>query len=717
MGTLNFRVRGMDCAEEISALQAELRPLDGVGALAFDLLNRKLTVELLDPRVTPELIRSAVARMGLTAEPWSERSDDGDASNQARRRRTVATMLSGSLVALGFALHGLQTGWSSALGAGSETASPLLARVAYLGAVVAGAWFVAPKAWHALRRARPDMNLLMCVAVAGAIGIGEWLEAATVAFLFAVSLSLEAWSLGRARNAIAALLALSPTKARVLGPGSSEELVDAALVPVGATVLVKPGEKFPLDGRLTRGRTTVNQAPITGESMPVAKELGSEVFAGTVNEEGAVEVATLKPYADSTLSQIAKMVGEAHSRRSRSEQWVERFARIYTPVVMVCALLVALVPPLMGGSWSAWFYEALVLLVIACPCALVISTPVTIVAGLVAAARQGVLVKGGVYLERPAHLSAIAMDKTGTLTQGRPQVRAVVPRSGHDGTELLTIAAALEAHSTHPLARAIIEHAAAQGIRPPPATDFQMLAGKGAHARIDGVDHWIGSHRYLEERGQEGDGAHAELEALATSGSSVVVVGREDHVCGYLALTDQLRPGAREALDELRAAGVTRIVMLTGDNRATAEVIGREAGVDEVRAELLPADKVRAMEELLAVHGSVAMVGDGVNDAPVLARSDLGIAMGAMGTAAAIETADVALMGDDLSRLGWLVRHSRRTLRIIHINVAASLAVKAVFAGLAMAGVASLWGAIAADMGVSLLVVLNALRLLGPGRR
>ncbi len=711
-----FLIRGMDCAEEISTLRAELTPLSGVRGLSFDLLNRKMTVDFEPPLASGDTIVSAVARTGMTAEPWAERTAEQSSTDDGRRKRALLTTASGALLAVGFAIHAITVGLRAALGADEGAGVPVTARAAYFGAAVLGAWFVAPKAWHALRRVRPDMNLLMCVAVLGAIGIGEWLEAATVAFLFAVSLSLEAWSIGRARKAIAALMALSPTKARVMGPGNNEELVDAASVPVGAIVLVKPGEKFPLDGRIVRGRTTVNQAPITGESMAVPKDVGSEVFAGTVSEDGAVEFATVKPFADSTLSQIAKMVGEAHARRSPSEQWVERFARIYTPTVMIAAILLAVVPPLLGGSWQRWFYEALVLLVIACPCALVISTPVSIVAALVAAARQGVLVKGGVHMEVPARLKAIALDKTGTLTEGRPRVGSVVPRAGHTEAELLAIAAAVEARSIHPLARAIVEYAAAQGIRPAPATDFQLLSGKGAHASVDGVEHWLGSHRYLEERGQESEDIHRELEALAVSGSTVVVVGRADHVCGYIALSDRLRPGTRETLDDLRRTGIGRIVMLTGDNRGTGEAIGREAGVDEVRAELLPQDKVRAIEELVREHGAVAMVGDGVNDAPALARSSLGIAMGVAGTDAALETADVALMGDDLSRVGWLVRHSRRTLRVIRENVVASLAVKAVFLVLSFSGHASLWGAIAADMGVSLLVVLNALRLLNPRR-
>ncbi|TAH39790.1 MAG: heavy metal translocating P-type ATPase [Planctomycetota bacterium] len=706
----------MDCAEEIATLREQLAALDGLKSLNFDLLQRRMTVELDPGGTSPEGVLAAVARTGMTAEPWEERGTEEGSTDSGRLRRAWTTAASGFLLALGFSTHVAGAGWRAAIGGEEGTGAPLVARCAFLASTVLGAWFVAPKAWLALRRARLDMNLLMCVAILGAIGIGEWFEAATVAFLFAVSLALESWSIGRARKAIAALMTLSPSRARVLGPGNNEELVDAASVAVGAFVVVKPGEKFPLDGRIVRGRTTVNQAPITGESVPVLKEEGSEVFAGTVNEESAVEVRTVKPFADSTLSQIAKMVGEAHARRSPSEQWVERFARIYTPTVMAAAVLLAVVPPLLGGLWEKWFYQALVLLVIACPCALVIATPVSVVAALAAAARQGVLVKGGAYLEAPARLVAIALDKTGTLTEGRPRVSAVVPRAGHDEAELLAIAAAVEMRSTHPLARAIVEHAAQKGIRPVPATDFQMLPGKGAHARIEGVDHWLGSHRYLDERGQESEEIHRELEALASSGSSVVVVGREEHICGYVALADRLRDGAAASIQKLRRAGIERVVMLSGDNRGTAERVAREAGIDEVRAELLPQDKVQAIEELVAEHGRVAMVGDGVNDAPALARSSLGIAMGAAGTDAALETADVALMGDDLSHVSWLIGHSRRTVRVIRQNVIVSLAVKAVFFVLAFAGFASLWGAIAADMGVSLLVVLNALRLLQPSR-
>jgi Cd2+/Zn2+-exporting ATPase len=437
------------------------------------------------------------------------------------------------------------------------------------------------------------------------------------------------------------------------------------------------------------------------------------VFAGTINGDGALQIESTKPSTDTTLAKIIRMVGEAQSRRGPSEQWVEKFARVYTPVVMLLALVVFLVPALVfGADTSVWFYRALVLLVIACPCALVISTPVSIVAGLTSAARQGVLIKGGAYLEAPAHLKAIALDKTGTLTIGRPRVVEVVPLSGHDERELIERAAAMEQDSEHPIAQAVLAYAAERNIIASPASNFQVIKGKGATANFADRKFWLGSHRYLEERGQETDDIHQRLEAMSGLGRTVVVVGHDTHVCGLIALADEVRPGTREILEELRGAGIDHLIMLTGDNRPTAEAIAKETGVDEVRAELLPEDKVTAVEALITKYERVAMVGDGVNDAPALARATIGIAMGSAGTDAAIETADIALMADDLTRLPWLIRHSRRTLTIIRQNIGVSLAVKALFVLLTFAGISSLWGAIAADTGTSLLVIFNGLRLL-----
>jgi Cd2+/Zn2+-exporting ATPase len=391
------------------------------------------------------------------------------------------------------------------------------------------------------------------------------------------------------------------------------------------------------------------------------------------------------------------MVSEAQSRRGPSEQWVERFARIYTPAVLALAILVLLVPPLLlGAPWSDWLYRALVLLVIGCPCALVISTPVSIVAALAAAARNGVLIKGGLYVELPSRLKAVAMDKTGTLTEGRPRVVELVPMSGHDEKEVLEVAAALESRTEHPLAIAIREHAVAKGIAARAPEDFQILQGKGARGRVFDREYWIGSHRFLEERGQETPEVHQRLEELSLSGHSVVVLGDETHVCGFIGLADAVRPTAAKAVAAIRREGVEHVVMLTGDNLGTAERIARDTGVDMVRAELLPADKVAAVEELVKRYEHVAMVGDGVNDAPALARASLGIAMGAAGSDAAIETADVALMSDDLSKIAWLIAHSRATLAVIRQNIIAALSVKAVFVALTFAGKASLWAAIAA---------------------
>ncbi|MBZ0117979.1 MAG: heavy metal translocating P-type ATPase, partial [Sandaracinaceae bacterium] len=470
------------------------------------------------------------------------------------------------------------------------------------------------------------------------------------------------------------------------------------------------------DGRVVEGTSHVNQAPITGESVPVTKEPGSEVFAGTVNGDGALVVEVTHDAGDTTLARIVRMVSEAQSRRGPSEQWVEKFAAYYTPAVLGLATLLALVPPLFGAPFDVWLYRGLVLLVIGCPCSLVISTPVTIVAAIAAAAGHGVLLKGGTYVEVPARLRAIALDKTGTLTEGRPRVVRVDPMSGHDERELCEIAHALEQRSDHPLATAIVEHAEQLGVRAKPAADFEIIQGKGASGTIEGERYWLGSHRYLEERGQETPEVHAQLEALVGEGRSVVVLGNDTHVCGFFALADAIRPQARASVAALRSAGVAHVVMLTGDNRGTAERVANETGVDEVRAELLPGDKVTAVEALVREYGHVAMVGDGVNDAPALARATLGIAMGRAGTDVALETADVALMSDDLSKIAWLIRHSRRAVMVIRQNIVFSLGVKALFVALALAGTSSLWMAIAADMGASLLVTFNGLRLLRDGQ-
>ncbi len=711
-----FKVQGMDCAEEVSVLRQAVGPVvGGADRLAFDVLNGRMTVLDVAREVPSNAIVAAVATTGMKAAPWQagpRPPDDGH-----RRQQLLFTAASGVAVLAGMALH-VQSSNSLADSlrlfvdhAGQSM--PWTEIAAYLAAAILGGRFVAIKAWYALRNLRPDMNLLMVVAVLGAMLIGEWFEAATVAFLFALSLALEGWSVGRARRAIAALLDIAPPTARLLKPDGSETEVAVAQMSPGDRFVVRGGERIALDGRVAMGSSAVNQAPITGESVPVEKQAGSDVYAGTINGDGTLTIEANKAAEDTTLARIIQMVEQAHARRAPSEQWVERFARIYTPAVMGLALLVFLVPPLVfGASWQAWFYNALVLLVIGCPCALVISTPVSIVAALASSARAGVLVKGGAFIELPARLRAIAMDKTGTLTRGEPEVVDVIPLNNHSEPELLARAAALEARSTHPLARAILRHAELKGVTPEPANDVQALKGKGLTGTFDGAPFWLGSHRYVVERGQDTPETLRQAEALESDGKTVIVVGNARHVCGLIAVADTVRPNARAAVAQLHAAGIKHVIMLTGDNKTTAEAIGRQVGVDEVHAELLPEDKLTKIEQLVSRYETVAMVGDGVNDAPALARASLGIAMGAVGSDAAIETADVALMTDDISRLPWLIHHAKRTLAVIHQNIAFSLGVKALFFVLTFAGMASLWGAIAADVGASLLVVFNALRLL-----
>lgn len=714
MATATFKIRGMDCAEEVTALKAELTPLAGIQDMVFDVLNGKMTVKYSESEISQEAFVQAVAKTGMHAEPWEKsKGAVAEPTGWERWGRAITTSISCFFLLGAAIVHVASSGWHAVFVQVEGQPIPVLAKLLSVGAIVSGAWYVAPKAWRALVRLRPDMNLLMIVAVLGAIVIGEFFEAATVACLFALSLALESWSVGRARRAIAALMSLTPEMAKVIRANGNEETVAAAEVDIGSCVVVLPGEKFPLDGKVIKGETTVDQAPITGESMPVSKSVGSQVFAGTINQDGAVEIETTKLANDTTLAQITRMVGDAQSKRSPSEQWVETFARYYTPAVMALAIATMVLPPLFfGGTWSHWFYEGLVLLVIACPCALVISTPVSIVAALASAAKHGVLIKGGPYIEAPAKLKAIALDKTGTLSEGRPEVHTVIPLSGHTEADVLEIAAAVEMRSEHPLAKAVVRAAERRGIKSIAATDFLATKGKGASATVGGKRVWVGSHRVLEERGQETADMHQRLEKMERDGSSVILVGKDEHMCGLIGLADKIRGNARAAVEAIRDAGVQRVVMLTGDNRGTGESIGRQAGVDEVQAELLPDDKVKAVEDLVKQFGQVAMIGDGVNDAPAMARATLGIAMGSAGTDAAIETADIALMSDDLQSVAWLIRHSHRTLSIIRQNIFASLGVKVAFVVLTLSGHASLWAAIAADMGTSMLVILNGLRLL-----
>jgi Cd2+/Zn2+-exporting ATPase len=552
----------------------------------------------------------------------------------------------------------------------------------------------------------------MTIAVTGAIAVGEWSEAATVVFLFAVAQYLESRSMDRARHAVRALMDLTPPDALVIRGGHERRvLVDD--VAIGDVLRIRPGSKVPLDGIVISGSSDVNQAPITGESMPVDKHEGAELFAGTINGRGGLEMRVTRLRRDTTLARIIHLVDRAQAQRAPAQAFVERFARYYTPLVITIAVAVALLPPLVFGAPALdWVYRALVLLVISCPCALVISTPVSIVSALAAAARQGVLVKGGVHLERFAGVRVMAFDKTGTLTHGQPAVVDVTSFNETPEARLLALAAALESRSEHPIAAAIVDHARAHAAGTVAVERFRSLPGLGAEAVLHGRPALIGNLRLFRERGLLTPKIDAAVQEKSRLGSTPVLLAWDGAVIGMITVSDRPREAARDVMDLLRGHGLRHVVMLTGDNASAAAAVAGELGLSEHRAELLPQDKVDAVRLLKARYGTIAMVGDGVNDAPALAAADVGIAMGAAGSDAALETADVALMGDDLSKIPFALRLSRATLRNIQTNIAASLLLKFVFLGLALTGHATLWMAIVADTGASLLVIANGLRLL-----
>jgi Cd2+/Zn2+-exporting ATPase len=561
-----------------------------------------------------------------------------------------------------------------------------------------------------LRRRVLDIHVLMLVAVTGALVLGDWAEAATVIWLFAVSQWLEVRTMERARRAIRGVMTLAPTEARVKH-GDHEHVTAVDLVLPGATIVVAPGQKVPLDGIIVAGTSDVNQAPITGESLPVPRGAGDEVFAGTINGQGALDVRVTRAVRDTTLARIVHLVEAAQAQRAPAQQFIDRFARWYTPAVVLAALALFLVPVAAGGSAAAWGYRALVLLVVACPCALVISTPVSIVAALATAARHGVLIKGGAHLERLAGVRVVAFDKTGTLTSGEPEVRSLVPFGDADVDDTLRAAAAVEQRSAHPIAGAVVEAARARGLLAGVAEDVRDLPGRGAEGRWRGRHVLVGNPAFMMERGVPIDAAGL-ADSLGARGETAVIVAIDGVPCLALGVADRPRAVAADVVRLLRGHGVAHVALLTGDTAASAEALARATGVTDVRAGLLPGEKLAAVHALRAAHGPVAMVGDGVNDAPALAAADVGVAMGAAGSAAALEAADVALMSDELQKLPYAIRLSRATLANVRVNIAIALGLKAAVLVLAAFGLATLWMAVVADSGASVLVVANAMRLL-----
>ncbi|MGE5243934.1 MAG: heavy metal translocating P-type ATPase [Betaproteobacteria bacterium] len=692
-----FKVEGMDCREEVEMLERRFRNLAGLEDFSADLVNQRLHVKYDAARLNDAAITAAVADAGMRA--WLEHEEPVGSGVAASRWRPIVLGIAGATLAAGLALQ--------------MSGAPVAATRAVLAvSVVAGAALTARRAWHAVRLRSLDINVLMMIAAAGAVVLDQWAEAGAVVFLFAVAQAMEVRTLERARNAIRGLMDLTPTDALVREAGG-ERHVSADLVEPGALIVVRPGEKIPLDGQVVAGESAVNQAPVTGESLPAEKRPGDEVFAGTINGRGALDVRVTRGRRDTTLARIIHLVERAQASRAPAQSFVERFARVYTPAVIGLAIVVAVVPPLVAGAaWEEWIYRALVLLVVSCPCALVISTPVSIVAALAGAARKGVLIKGGAHLERAGHVRCIAFDKTGTLTHGHPEVVDVIALDGLAPDAIVAMAASVEQRSTHPIAEAILRHAKAGSLTVPPGEGVQALSGRGAEGQVAGSPVLLGNHRLFEERRLCSPALHPRLEALARAGRTAVLVACDNRTVGIIALADRPRENGRDTLDLLRRQGIESIVLLTGDTAGTARALAEAVGVDEVRADLLPEDKVSAVEELRRRYGPVAMVGDGINDAPALATADVGIAMGVAGSDTALETADVALMADELLKIPYAIRLSRAAVRNIQANLGISLVMKAAFVVAAVTGVATLWMAVLADTGASVLVVANALRLL-----
>jgi Cd2+/Zn2+-exporting ATPase len=706
-----YRVRGLDCPDCAATVDKSVSYLDGVLAAGLNFTTGVLLVEY-DPATDPRgQVESAVRRMGYGIEPLAAEVRAAEPEQERAAwlpgnalERSVG--VSGVFVALGWLLSAAGAEWADAASV-----------VCFAVAIAAGGWITARRALASVSARALDMNVLMTIAVIGAVLLGEWAEGAMVVFLFALGNTLEARALARTRRSVRGLMELAPARARVRRGDEDVELDTGEVVP-GDTMIVRGGERVALDGVIAHGECVVDESPVTGESLPQTRSPGERLYSGSLVVEGLVEAEVTSLVEDSTLARIIYLVEEAQAAKAPSERLVDRFTRYYTPAVIGLAAFVAFVPPVAGylsgadwGGFEEWVYRGLVLLVVSCPCALVISTPVAVVSAITNASRMGVLVKGGAYLEAAPETKVVAFDKTGTLTTGRPEVAEVVPLAGEDESRVLEVAGALGAGSTHPIARAVARAAGTDGTVGH-LESFRDEVGRGVEATIDGVAYGIGSPTAAHEAGVPFHTIAEGTERLESAGRTVVVLFSEERALGLIGVADAVRPESREAVEGLRSEGVRHVVMLTGDSERIAEAIAEEAGVEEIRAKLMPDEKVASVEELANRFGPVAMVGDGVNDAPALAASDVGIAMGVAGTDAALETADVALMRDDLRLLPRFFRLGRRTRANIVENIVFSVGVKLVVLVLALFGIASLWMAVFADTGVALIVIFNGLRLL-----
>lgn len=698
--SIQYRISNMDCPVEEKLIRNKFHGMLGIVRLDFNLMGRILTIH--HQLNEQDKILAALREIGMHAEVL-------DSATTTPSEPESPSLTTPQSLLLG--VSGLAAVAAEVLAWTQDTDSSLVVIGLALLSIVAGGMPTLKKGWIALRNFTLNINFLMSLAVIGAVAIGQWPEAAMVVFLFAVAELIESLSLNRARNAVHGLLKLAPDVASIrLSTGDWTEM-PVHQVQIGDILLVKSGEGIALDGVVVRGESSVNQAPITGESMPVDKRIGDKVFAGTINERGVLEIKVTTNSGNSTLAKIVRVIEETQSNQAPTQRFVDVFARYYTPTVVVLALLVAFVPALaFGAAFTPWLYKALVMLVIACPCALVISTPVTVVSGLTAATRMGLLVKGGQFLETGYRLRAIALDKTGTLTEGRPAVTKVVPVGANSHANIMLIACSLDANAHHPLADAILQAGPEAG-QYQRVTAFETLPGRGVRGDVGGLTYYLGNHRLIEELGVCSPAVEAILMALEEQGQTAVLLANYIGVLGVIGVADALRPTASLAIKRLADLGVST-VMLTGDNLLTARRIAGEVGIANVLAELLPEDKLDQVRQLQAEYGMVGMLGDGINDAPALAQADIGFAMGAAGSDTAIDTADVALMDDDLAKLPQFIELSQATRSILLQNITAALVIKAVFFALALVGLATLWMAVFADVGASLLVVFNGLRLL-----
>ncbi|NUU33777.1 heavy metal translocating P-type ATPase [Pseudomonas sp. C2B4] len=692
----SFRIEAMDCPTEQTLIQNKLGKLTGVQQLEFNLINRVLGVTHNLTSTAP--IIDAIKSLGMQAEPLEQGAEAPVSVPGKKPWWPLALSGVGALLAEVIHFTSAAPNWVVAIIA--------------LVSILSGGLGTYKKGWIALKNLNLNINALMSIAVTGAILIGQWPEAAMVMFLFTVAELIEAKSLDRARNAISGLMQMAPEQATVLQADGSWVAQDVKTIELGARVRVRPGERIGLDGEVLAGNSTIDQAPITGESLPVEKTVGDKVFAGTINQAGSLEYAVTAAANNSTLARIIHAVEQAQGARAPTQRFVDSFSKIYTPAVFVLALAVAVIPPLfMSALWFDWIYRALVLLVVACPCALVISTPVTIVSGLAAAARKGILVKGGVYLEGGYKLDYLALDKTGTLTHGKPVQTDYLSLDPTADALAPVIAVALAGRSDHPVSRAIANAAVDNQSTPLTVDNFEALGGRGVRGEINGQLYHLGNHRLVEDLGLCSPELEEKLFALEKQGKSVVLLLDRSGPLALFAVADTVKESSREAIQQLHDLGI-KTLMLTGDNVHTAQAIAAQVGIDQAQGDLLPTDKLQAIETLYAQGHQVGMVGDGINDAPALARSQIGFAMAAAGTDTAIETADVALMDDDLRKIPAFIRLSRQTSSILKQNIALALVIKAIFLGVTFAGLATMWMAVFADMGVSLLVVFNGLRLL-----